>query len=387
LTDSTVADDSPIMQQDCPTLQLVAFTRLLANAGLPVTADRTRTFLAAAAALDAGRRSGLYWAGRATLCAEPDDVATYDRAFEAWFGAEPQPGAPTQPREPDRRVRRAVLEPGPGSTADDDPADSTVLSTAAGEELLRHRDIADLDPAQRDRLRRQFDRLPARMPLRGGGRRRPHRRGRIDVSATLARQRRRHGEIDRLCYRRAEPRVRPVTWLIDVSGSMAPYADALLRTAHRLTQIDRYGRGRPRVETFTMGTRLTRITPALRLADPDTGLQRAGQIVPDWSGGTLLGETLRAFVRRWAAPGLTRGGVTVICSDGWERGDPQLLGEQAELLARLSHRLIWLNPHRGKPGYRPVQAGIAASLPHCDRLVAGHSLAALETLCEVIADA
>ncbi len=380
-------DASPTLPQDSPTVQLVAFTRLLANAGLPVSADRTRTFLAAAAALDAGRRNGLYWAGRGTLCAGPDDLGTYDRAFDAWFGGGPGTSTRNAGREPERLIRRAELEPGPGGTTDKDPADTTVLSTAAGDELLRHRDIADLDAAERDRLRRQFDRLPARMPQRGGGRRRPYHRGRIDVRATVARQRRRHGEIDRLCYRRADLRVRPVTWLIDVSGSMAPYADALLRTAHRLTQVDRYSRGRPRVETFTIGTRLTRITPALRLADPDTALQRAGLIVPDWSGGTLLGETLRAFVRRWAAPGLTRGGVTVICSDGWERGDAQLLGEQAELLARLSHRLIWLNPHRGKPGYRPVQAGIAASLPHCDRLVAGHSLAALETLCEVIADA
>lgn len=370
-----------------PTVQLIAFTRMLTQAGVPVSTEQARMFLRAAATLDAGYRDGLYWAGRATLCTDPADRPVFDEAFGAWFDTElVARSLRVLGSEAPVELSCTIAAPGSDNTAADD-TDNTVLGAAAAGEVLRHRDIAELDASERSRLWQRVAALPARMPQRSGGRRRPAAHGRIDVRATLDRQRRRHGEMDRLCYQRTDVRVRPVTWLIDVSGSMAPYAEALLRLAHRLTAVDRHSCGRPKVETLTVGTRLTRVTSALRWEDSHTALDRAGEIVPDWSGGTQLADTIGAFVRRWAAPGLTRGGITVICSDGWERGDAEKLREQVGLVARLSHRLIWLNPHRGKPGYRPVQDGIAVSLPHCDRLVAGHTLAAFEEACAVIADA
>jgi hypothetical protein len=174
-----------------------------------------------------------------------------------------------------------------------------------------------------------------------------------------------------------------VVLLVDVSGSMSAYADALLRLAHRVLRSGMAGGGR--VEVFTIGTRLTRLTPALRAhRDPDAALRAAGELVPDWSGGTRLGEVLRAFADRWGQRGLARGAVLVICSDGWERGDVDLLTGQVERLRRLSHRLVWVNPHRGKAGYLPVQQGIVAVLPHVDDFVAGHSLAAFEEVLEVV---
>ena len=183
-------------------------------------------------------------------------------------------------------------------------------------------------------------------------------------------------------YRRSQTRQRRIVFLIDISGSMEPYADSLLRLANRVVTAA------PRsTEVFTLGTKLTRVTQALRLRDPEQALLLAGQTVPDWSGGTRLGEMLREFLDRWGQRGFVRGAVTVIASDGWEMGNAELLGEQMQRLHRLAHVVYWSNPHRGKSGYAPVQGGIAAALPHLDGLVAGHSLASFVDLLEMIADA
>jgi uncharacterized protein with von Willebrand factor type A (vWA) domain len=163
---------------------------------------------------------------------------------------------------------------------------------------------------------------------------------------------------------------------------MTPYADALLRFAHAAV------RRRPTLtEVFTIGTRLTRVTRALRHRDPDAALRSAGAAIPDWHGGTRLADTLRAFGDRWGRRGTARGAVLVIFSDGWERGDPAALATQVEQLSRLAYRLVWVNPHRGKAGYAPLVGGMAAALPYLDHFVAGHSLAALEELVGVIARA
>lgn len=174
-------------------------------------------------------------------------------------------------------------------------------------------------------------------------------------------------------------RARPLVLLIDISGSMAPYADLMLRFAHAAMRVRPAG-----TEVFTVGTRLTRLTPHLRLRDPQEALDAAGRAIPDWSGGTRLGESLRAMLDLWGQRGATRQAVTVLVSDGWERGDVTLLGEQTARLSRLSHRVLWVNPHRGREGFTPVAAGMAAALPHVDELLAGHTFDALQELAEVI---
>ena len=138
---------------------------------------------------------------------------------------------------------------------------------------------------------------------------------------------------------------------------------------------------------FALGTRLTRITRALRQRDPDRAIVAAGQTVPDWSGGTRLGETLAVFLDRWGQRGVARGAVVVVFSDGWERGDAEQLGEQMRRLHGLAHKVVWVNPHVGREGYQPVQQGIVAALPHVDAFVAGHSLATFAELVEVVAGA
>jgi uncharacterized protein with von Willebrand factor type A (vWA) domain len=185
-----------------------------------------------------------------------------------------------------------------------------------------------------------------------------------------------------LARRRRRTRPRRLVLLLDVSGSMSPYADALLRFGHAAV------RRRPTLtEVFTLGTRLTRVTRALRHRDPDAALRAAGATIPDWHGGTRLADSLRAFLDRWGQRGTARGAVVVVCSDGWEFGDPGALAAQLHRLSRLAYRLVWVNPHRGKPGYAPLAGGMAAALPYLDDFVAGHSLAALEELVGVIARA
>lgn len=358
---------------------LLGFARALRAAGVPVTSDRAHGFLSAAAELGADDQRATYLAGRATLCAGPDDLARYDQVFTAYFGRDglPRPRPAQTPLAPS--ASGLPLEEGSGETKA--PDEELLRARASETEVLRHRDVADLSAAERHRLSGLFATLRPRPPVRRTARHQRWHRGQVDASRTLRASLRRMGEPARIEWRRRGVRPRRVVLLVDVSGSMSGYADALLRLAHRYTQAC------PGVETFTVGTRVTHVTRALRLRDPERALIAAGETVPDWSGGTRLGETLRFFLDRWGQRGLARGAVVVVFSDGWERGDPTLLGEQMARLSRIAHRVVWVNPHRGKAGYEPVQQGVLAALPHCDDFLAGHSLATFTELTEVVSRA
>jgi uncharacterized protein with von Willebrand factor type A (vWA) domain len=365
-----------------PLLALAGFARALRAAGLPVTADRTQAFVAAGAVAGAGGSAGIYWAGRATLCPDPELVPRYDVVFRDWFGGELPRRGPAGLRP--APVQTSVLpdDTGAGGSADGERESEVVRARASAADVLRHRDVADLTVAERALLAQLFATLRPTAPLRRSVRRSPWRSGELDARRTLREELRRGGEPGPLRYRRPRTRPRRVVLLVDVSGSMTPYADALLRLAHV------WVRSAPRTtEVFTVGTRLTRVTAALRGRDPEAALREAGQQVPDWSGGTRLGEVLKAFLDRWGARGVARGAVVVVFSDGWERGTPGLLADQMARLRRLAHRVVWVNPHRGKAGYRPLQGGIVAVLPHVDDFVAGHSLATFAEVVEVVARA
>lgn len=367
---------------------LVGFTRAVAAAGVPGSTDRTAAFLTAAEAVGVLDREAVFWAGRATLCADPDHLRPYDAAFEAWFsGKLARHGAASPYQRAQSAPTAALPDDGSGGAQqqDGEPGDA-LRAAASATEVLRHRDVAELDGSAREQVRRLVAALPLRLPTRPSSRRRAAHHGELDVRRTLREEIRRAGEPGPLRHRRVVPRTRRVVWLIDVSGSMAPYADVLLRLAHACVRAGAGRRG-PGVEVFTVGTRLTRVTPAMAHRDVERALRAAGEQVPDWSGGTRLGETLRAFVDRWGQRGVARGAVVVVCSDGWERGDPALLGEQVRRLSLIAHRVVWVNPHRGKDGYAPVQGGVAAVLPHVDDFVAGHTVDSYARLMEVVSGA
>lgn len=359
---------------------LTAFTAALRFGGVRVTPDRTVAFLRACSLVGAADRAGVYWAGRATLCADPDDFARYSSVFTAWFGGHAVRPALPQPLL--RRVTEADLSgSGEGEGCAEDEV-ALVRAVASRVEVLRQRDVATLSPEERREVSRLFASLRARPPLRRSARRVPARRGEVDARRTLRDELRRGGEPAQLRRRARTTRARRVVVLVDVSGSMGPYADSLLRWAHVVAASNRRS-----TEVFTLGTRLTRVTPALQLRDQDAALHAAGQAVPDWSGGTRLGESLQAFLDRWGQRGLARGAVVVVLSDGWERGDTTQLRDQMRRMHRLAHRVIWVNPHQGKPDYSPVQSGIVAALPSIDHFLAGHSVATFERALAVLADA
>ena len=359
----------------------VAFARLLRRAGLDVALGNVISYGRALAAVGLGGAGPVYWAGRATLVHRPEDAPAYDRCFAAfWLGDPPDPPPPTAVEvalalDDDQGGERDAA-PGP----DESSVQPALAVRYSPVEVLRHKDFAAYSPAELAESRRVMADLRLVGALRRSRRmRRSHREhGRPDVRRTVRMAVRAGGEVVRRA--RVEPSLRPrrVVLLCDVSGSMEPYARALLRFLHAAVV------GRGRVEAFALGTRLTRITRELSWHDPDAALAGAARAVPDWSGGTRLGQGLRSFNDRWGVRGLARGAVVVILSDGWDRGDPEELATEMARLRRVAHRVVWVNPLKATPGYAPVARGMAAALPYVDSFVEGHSLASLESLAEVI---
>jgi uncharacterized protein len=356
---------------------MVGFARTLRSTGVPADATRLHAFLAALDRVDVSKRNDVYWTGRVTLCGRHEDLDRYDRAFDAYFRGEH--GALRLRRRPSPTLRFVPVAV-PGDEGEDGEECSDVIGAASRVEVLRHRDLAALTADEREEVRRLVAALHAAGPMRRARRRHPAARGAVDAPRTVRAALRHGGEP--LHLHRHHPGVKPrrLVLVLDVSGSMAPYADAYLRFAHAAV------RQRRRTEVFTLGTRLTRVTRELSERDPNAALATASAAVPDWSGGTRLGELLRTFLDRWGQRGTARGAVVVIASDGWERGDPMLLGAQMARLSRLAHRIVWVNPHRGKSGYAPLTGGMTAALPYVDDFVAGHTLATLEELAKLLSE-
>lgn len=363
-----------------PVHDLAEFATLLRGRG--VAADTSRLLLAfeALSCLTVSRPQDVYWAGRLTLCAGPDDIARYDAAFEEWFFGRSAP-TPQITAEAPPTVAWSADVNGNSPDADDSRTDDVGLA-ASDEEVLRHRDVLEFTDADREAIARMVHALAPQTRRRRTRRRRPGRGPYLDLRRTTRTMVRDGGEPGTLVRARRKDKPRRLVLLLDVSGSMSPYADLFLRFAHAAMRV-----APSSTEVFTVGTRLTRLTRQLRGRDPHDALRAAAEAIPDWSGGTRLGESLRAFLDIWGQRGTARGSIVVIASDGWERGDAALLEEQMARLARLAHRVLWINPHRGREGFAPVTAGMTAALPYVDDLLAGHTVDALSEVAEVIARA
>ena len=359
----------------------VGFARVLRGAGLDVPVGTTILFAEALGAVGVSTRASVYWAGRATLVSQPEDIEVYDRSFSAWWDREFRVGtANVQERE----VILAFDSDRDDDAAEDDdgePRDAPTLAVRYSRaEVLRQRDFAHYSPDEFAESRRLMNDLRMAGAMRRSRRMRasPRDRGRPDLRRTVRRALRAGGEpISRAFVEPAE-RPRRIVLLCDVSGSMEAYARGLVRFLHAAVV------GRGRVEAFAIGTRLTRITRELSSRDPDAAIAAAAKRVTDWSGGTRLGEGLRQFNDEWGVRGMARGAVVVILSDGWERGDPKLVGREMERLARLTHRIVWVNPRAGARRFSVQAGGMVAALEHCDALVSGHSLEALGEVVEAI---
>ena len=403
---SSTAGPGPLDRVDLAAV-VGAFGQLLHVAGVPVSPERSGRWAAAITLVRPATLDDLYWSGRVTLLTGRDDIEVYDRVFAQVFGglADVAEGrgqgpsiaaAPARPASPSRGPAGRPPTPGPdergvppaGTAAPpagagpplpgDAGEDAGLLAAASAEERLRSTDLADLTEDELASLQALMAALPLVPPRRASRRAVRHPRGRaLDLRATLRRARATGGDPVRRTFRRRTERPRHLVLLADVSGSMEPYARAYLHVLHGAVRATR-------ADAFVFATRLTRLTRPLALADPDMALRRALAAAPDWSGGTRIGEALAAFLDGYGRRGMARGAVVVIVSDGWETGDPAALGEQMARLARLAHRVVWVNPRKAASDYEPLVAGMAAALPHVDAFVSGHSVAALDEVLAAI---
>lgn len=364
--------------------ELLGFVHVLRRAGLTVPTGQVLAYTAAAAVVAPADLRDLYHCGRVTLVSHPRDLPAYDQAFRTWFrddepAARAQDDAASVPAADEALPDGApppelpsVDEPLPGETV-------TVGARASDLEALRHRRFDQLREDELVALRRLMAQLPLSVPRRRTRRTETVRRGRVpDLRRSVRRALGTDGELIDRAWRQRRHVQRPLVLVLDVSGSMAGYSRALLQFAFTTRRHAR------NVEVFAFGTRLTRLTEQLDRRDPDAALAAASQRIVDWDGGTRIGESLATLNREHGRRGRLRGAIVVVCSDGLERGDPELLAREAARLSRSVHRLVWVNPLRADPDYEPVQRGTRAVQPAVDRFVSGHDLASLEQLGRVL---
>jgi uncharacterized protein len=381
-----------------------AFGRRLHDAGLPVTAERAAAFARALTLTRPVARRRLYWTARGVFVSDRSQVRAFDAVFTDVFGSPAPARAPETPADEDVRTepadeRRADSIPSPESPHTQDAPDSGLSSLAAGdgspdaespelpvplspsdEEVLRSKRFEELTPHELSQLNQLMARIQVATPLRLTRRGERYRHGeRIDLRRTLRASLRTGGDPVKLRRRRRRIVPRRIVMLCDISGSMEPYARAYLQF---LTCAARTG---PNAEAFVFATRLTRLTRALSSRTPARAIENAAAAAPDWSSGTRIGDALKEFNDRHGRRGMARGAVVVILSDGWERGDPEVVTREMERLSRLAHRIVWVNPRAGADEFAPRAGGMAAALPYVDALVSGHSLEALDEVIEAMA--
>jgi hypothetical protein len=369
---------------------LVGFGRALRHEGVAVGSGQVLTFCQASARLDPTDLVDLYWSGRACLVTRQLDVAAYDRVFRAYFlGADAGLNELLRLKARVSPEAESMLEILPGDESGEERPEEEHLGLMASTiETLRHKRFEDCTPEELEAVRKLMARFRLRPPKRRTRRTRPGSSHRYpDLRRTIRQGLRTQGEMVEQCWRDRRVRRRKIVLILDVSGSMTEYSRALLQFAHSAARVSAGPSGRlfGRVEVFCFGTHLTRITDAIQKRDPDHALAEASRAVVDWEGGTKIGASLDLFVRSWGRRGMCRGAIVVICSDGLERGHPELLATAMERLARLSHRIVWMNPLKGdNADFRPRTVGMLAALPFVDVLLSGHDLSSLEELAECL---
>ena len=359
------------------------FGRLLRRAGFEVPVGRILDLTEALTHVDLDARDEVFHACRALLVQRQEQLAAFAKVFDAFWRDHTNPFAIQGGRVRDARTAAArtlasaglLLPDEHGPEEQDRSADTEgVLQVWSEIGGLAHKDFADFSAEEISRARVALEQLPwipgERRTRRWIGGRGP----RVDIRRALTRSVRTGGEILTLPTRRRRTRPRPLVLLCDVSGSMERYSRMLLHFAHGLAQ--RQGR----LEVFLFSTGLTRVTRQIRLRRLQQAVEAVSEAVPDWSGGTRIGPALRQFHQQWARRVLHRAPVVLLISDGWDRGDPDVLREQVARLQRSCHRLIWLNPLIGTLDYAPLTRGLQAALPFVDDFLAARTLADLADL-------
>ncbi|MEA2217476.1 MAG: uncharacterized protein QOJ35_102 [Solirubrobacteraceae bacterium] len=381
-----------------------AFSQRLHEAGMPVTPAQTQQYARSLTLTKPVARRRLYWTTRAVFVTGFIQVPAFDRVFREVFGSsgksdvddsevELEPAPPKDSQETPESEAENDMDSNEssggsdmsksGAKGEDDDEEEEIevpILSASEEEELSQKHFSVLSPYELAALYRLMVRLDLATPLRRTRRRKKGRHGEhMDMRRTLRNSLKTGGDPIKLARRRRRVQKRRLVLLCDISGSMEPYARAYLQFLHCARASG------PDAEAFVFATRLTRLTKQLAGRNPNRAIRRATEAAPDWSSGTRIGDALKAFNDRYGRRGMARGAVIVILSDGWERGDPEVVGVEMQRLARLAYRIVWVNPRVSAPGFQPKAGGLVAALPYCNALVSGHSLNALDEVADAIA--
>lgn len=372
---------------------LLLFGRVLRGMGLDINPGRMMDLVSALDHIEIGRKPDFFYSARTLLVHEREDLPLFDEAFEMfwrkppeswqvdWSGL-PQRRRPRKPVVTHPPLEEAAQQPGDGSsTSGQEMTVIEVTRTYSNREMLRHKNFAEMSAEEAEAVKQMMVQLLWNVGERRTLRKRPGKGHLIDMRRTLRHSLRSEGEVVRWSYRVPKRKPRPLVVIADISGSMERYTRLLLHFIYGM----KAALNQP-VEAFVFSTRLTRITRPLQLRDLDQALHKIGQLVHDWAGGTRIGESLKTFSFEWGRRVLGRGAVVLIISDGWDRGDVDLLKREMARLKRNCYRLIWLNPLLGAPDYEPLTRGIQAALPYVDDFLPVHNLASLEDLANRLAE-
>ncbi len=382
----------------------LTFARLLRRAGVKTTTGQAMDFVRAIEHIDIGSRTELREAARACLITHKDDIPVFEQLFDAFWRAKPEyADGSLQSGQPEDAIRLAPEDGDEGEDEGDgdgrtlegiqgrrlglvesleetegeesEEGDGSEVFSYSAAEVLRQKDFADLTEEELQQTRHLMEQLTWQIGQRRSRRKVASPKGRfIDPRRTMRRSLQTGGVPLTIARRQTKTKPRQLVVICDVSGSMDRYSRILLQFIYAVEN------GMAKVEAFVFGTRLTRITRLLKHRSIDEAMERVAREVQDWSGGTRIGQSLQTFNTQWARRVLRNGAVVLIISDGWDRGDPELLGREMARLQRSSYRLIWLNPLLGSPRYEPLTRGMQAALPYIDDFMPVHNLASLEAL-------
>ena len=361
------------------------FTRILRGAGLPVSAGQSREFPLALALVDIGNRDQVFHTARSLLVTRREHLQLFDTIFNHFWRVHPpnrQPSgqtAPIAPRYKPRPKRFDIVTymADKARSTDQEIEISDKSETFSSLEILQRKEFSEMTPEELATIKRLIQEMPWQVGLRRTRRRVPEPSGSSLHLRRAMRSATKYGGVPiDLFWQRRKFKQRPFVLINDISGSMENYSRLILQLFYSISNRLK------NVESFVFGTRLTRITPQLKLKNIDRAIDEAAREIVDWSGGTRIGESLETFNQHWGRRVLGRGAIVLIVSDGWERGDVSLLKQQLVHLQRRCHRLIWLNPLLGKSTYQPLVEGIAVALPIVDDFLPIHNLQSLRSLSE-----
>ena len=370
----------------------VLFARLLRSLGVDVTPTQLVDLVDSLAHVDIGNKRDFKYSARAVLVNRRQHLPLFDEAFELFWQARSEDdivdldmGRLLQPRNKPKPKPQPTQSGPPkenkeGDSLEEAETEIERVFTYSSQEILRQKDFGELNDSELSQLQQLMQQTPWRLDERRTRRLAPDRGGAyLDLRRTLRDNLRYGGEPLRLARRERTHKRRPLVVICDISGSMERYSRVLLQFIYAISsELDR-------VESFVFGTRLTRITRQLASRHVDRALDEASRAINDWAGGTRIGEAIRTFNFDWSRRVLGQGAIVLIISDGWDRGDIDLLGREMDRLHRSCHRLIWLNPLLGNAEYQPLVRGIQAALPHVDDFLPVHNLASLEQLATLLA--